>query len=414
MRPLLRRIGIDANPLLEPNLTGVPLYVDSLVRELRTLHADDEQLVLVAWKPVEALRMALDRHGFDWRDDPSLTFVSDAFDARISARFPAIARTPASWLTRKVDGRVLGPLNVAMARRSIGPLDLLHHTDGARPTRTAKRHVMTVHDLATRLFPETHRPEVIASYEFSFAFARDRADHIIADSESTRQGVIENLGIAPDRVTTVPLAARVTLPKSVSPEAVDAVRQRFGLPGDTRYVLAGGSLEPRKNLPRLIEAFGRLIQQEPGLGDLRLALAGARWHGASAVEEAIARLGLRERVVTLGYVSDLDLAALMSGCACFAYVSLYEGFGLPVLEAMTLGAPVVTSNSSSLPEVAGDAALQVDPTDIDAIAGAIRRVLVDSELATSLRAKGRVQAAKFSWRRTAEEHLRIYREASAA
>jgi glycosyltransferase involved in cell wall biosynthesis len=137
--------------------------------------------------------------------------------------------------------------------------------------------------------------------------------------------------------------------------------------------------------------------------------------GSPAVQAALeAHRGLRDRIVVTGYAPDADVAALMAGCACFVYPSLYEGFGLPVLEAMALGAPVVTSNTSSLPEVAGDAALLVDPRSTDAIAGALRRVLADPALGSDLRGRGRERARLFSWERCAAEHLQAYRDAAAA
>ena len=204
------------------------------------------------------------------------------------------------------------------------------------------------------------------------------------------------------------MAARDALLQAVPDETVRAVGAKFGL-DDRRYVLAGGSLEPRKNLPRLIAAFA-LLAREPDMGDVRLVLAGARQRGAGAVEAAVSEHGLTDKVVLTGFVTDAELAALMRGAACFAYVSLYEGFGLPVLEAMAQGPPVVTSKVSSLPEVAGDAALLVDPYDPESIADGMRRVLTDANLAASLREKGAARAGTFSWERTAAEHVRVYRE----
>lgn len=403
------RAGLDINPLLYGPMTGVPMYVDALIREF--VADDGARFVLVGREPQAAMRDAFAQRGLVWRDDPRLELVSDLSYVRLGAHFPALNRAPLGWVTRKVDGRVLMPTSAAAARRRIGALDVFHHTGGgAPPPAAARRFVVTLYDLTTRLFPEAHPPEEIAGFEQTFAFARDRADLVIAISEATRRDVVEHLGIAEDRVHTVPLAARVSLPRAVPEDAVRAIETKLDLTG-RRFVLASGSLEPRKNLPRLIEAFGALAA-EPGLDDLRLVLSGARLHGAPAIDAAIRRCGLQNKVVLTGYIADVELAVLMRRCACFAYVSLYEGFGLPLLEAMALGAPAVTSNVSSLPEVAGDAAVLVDPCCVEAIAGGLRRVVTDPGLADALRAKGIARAQTFSWERTAAEHLRLYREAS--
>lgn len=403
-RPL--RIGLDVNPLVNEHRTGIPVYVDSLLREFLRGDAGDE-FVLVSRAPA-----ALESRRDSWGDRSRL--VSDRFDVRLAPRFPVLARPPLGWVTRKIDGRLAAPINAALARRAIGALDLFHYTDvvARAPVVSAARHVFTIYDLTPRLHPETHRPEMIAAHERLCDLARERADRIITISEASRRDIIEQLGIPEDRVCAIPLAVRASLPRDVSAETLGQVQARLGLAGRP-YVLAGGSLEPRKNLPRLIDAFARLAG-EPALPEVRLVLAGARWHGANAVEQAVARHRLEERVILTDYIDDETLAALIKGCAAFAYVSIYEGFGLPVLEAMALGAPVVTSNNSSLPEVAGDAALLVDPLSPESIAGALHRLLTEADLARDLRARGARQEQRFSWERTAREHLRLYHEVAGA
>jgi glycosyltransferase involved in cell wall biosynthesis len=218
-----------------------------------------------------------------------------------------------------------------------------------------------------------------------------RAAALPCISEATRRDLVARFPVAERTAVTIPLAADAAFAAAVPGD----VPARHGL--DRPYVLAVGALEPRKNLQRLVEAWGRLA---PTVRDgHQLALVGPRGWDDEPILRAAAEGGAR----LLGRVDDADLAALYAGCAAFAYPSLYEGFGLPVLEAMAAGAPVVTSNLSSLPEVAGDAALLVDPRDVDAIADALARVLGDPELARDLRARGRERAAAFSWERTARE-----------
>jgi glycosyltransferase involved in cell wall biosynthesis len=225
--------------------------------------------------------------------------------------------------------------------------------------------------------------------------ALKRAKAVACISNATRDDLAARFPSAAQKAHVIPLAA-----DSIPPGATaDGVPERLGL--DRPYVLAVGTIEPRKNLERLVEAW--LILPEELRSRHLLALVGPRGWDDSAILAAAHGAGAR----LLGQVSDADLAALYAGSECFAYPSLQEGFGLPVLEAMSAGSPVVTSNTSSLPEVAGDAALLVDPRDARAIAGAIERLLTDPELAERLRAKGRSRAQAFSWERTAGETLQL-------
>lgn len=227
-----------------------------------------------------------------------------------------------------------------------------------------------------------------------------RARALVCDSTSTRDDLVALFPGVAGKATAVPLAAD---PQFAHPGDSAAAAARYGL--DRPYVMAAGTLEPRKNLERLVEAWGRLP------ADLRdghlLALIGPTgWD----VEPLLRLIDARpDQIRRLGFVPDDDLPALYSGCAAFVYPSLYEGFGLPVLEAMAAGAPVVTSTVSSLPEVAGDAGLLVDPYDVDAIAAAVTRILRDDTLADDLRARGRERFCAFSWERTARETLAVLR-----
>jgi glycosyltransferase involved in cell wall biosynthesis len=219
-----------------------------------------------------------------------------------------------------------------------------------------------------------------------------RAAALVCNSEATRADLVARFPAAATRARVVTFAADARFGHAVRSAEVEA-RHGLGRP----YVLAVGTLEPRKNLERLIAAW----EQLPGTH--ALALVGPRGWDDELIVQRARRAG---DVRLLGRVSDDDLAALYAGAACFAYPSLYEGFGLPVLEAMAAGAPVVTSNLSSLPEVAGDAALLVDPRDIAGLRDALARVLGDDALAGELRARGRKRAAQFSWDRTADATLR--------
>lgn len=221
-----------------------------------------------------------------------------------------------------------------------------------------------------------------------------RARALACISEATREDLTQRFPAAIGKSHVIPLAAAVPL---TAPAPVDAAH---GL-SDRPFVLAVGTLEPRKNLERLIAAWALL--PEALRTSHTLALVGPRGWQDDAILEAAHQSGAR----LLGRVSDAQLQALYAGCAAFAYPSLYEGFGLPALEAMAGGAPVLTSTTSSLPEVAGDAALLVDPRDTRAIAAGLQRILSEPGLAESLRSRGRVRAAEFSWERTARETLAL-------
>jgi glycosyltransferase involved in cell wall biosynthesis len=230
-----------------------------------------------------------------------------------------------------------------------------------------------------------------------------RATHIIAVSEQSKRDVGDAYGIVPGKVTVIHEAADPRF-RPQAAEAVAAVRARYGLPG--RYLLFVSTIEPRKNLPRLLEAFERV--HAAGLTDA-LVIVGKRGWLYEDFFAALERSPVREAVLLPGFVPDVDLPAVYAGAQALAFPSLYEGFGLPVLEAMACGTPVVCSNTSSLPEVAGDAALLVDPGDTDAIAEALGCLLTDPGLSQELRARGLEQAGRFSWHRAACETLDVYR-----
>jgi glycosyltransferase involved in cell wall biosynthesis len=223
-----------------------------------------------------------------------------------------------------------------------------------------------------------------------------RTGRLLCISEATRDALVERFPAAAGRALVTPLAAGTPF-VGAAPDA-DALA-RLGVDGP--YVLTAATLEPRKNLPRLIEAFAALPDEVRA--GRRLLLVGGRGWGMEALDEAVARHG--DVVRRLGYVSDEDLAALYAQADVVAYVPLAEGFGLPVLEAMAAGAPVLTSDRSSLPEVGGDAAAYADPTDVASISRALAGVLADPARRDAMRAAGRSRAALFSWERTARETL---------
>jgi glycosyltransferase involved in cell wall biosynthesis len=291
-------------------------------------------------------------------------------------------------------------------RTSIEHADLFHGTDSLAPYLKTPT-VITIHDLSTTLFPQHHTRMHRLFARLSLPRMARRASAIIADSESTRQDVITHLHIAPSRVHAIHLAVNHSQFYPRDPiEARSKIAQALNI--TTPYILAVGTLEPRKNLITLLEAYGQLSTDAP-----MLVLAGARGWVDSPLFAAVQRLGLTQRVHFTGHVADELLPSLYSAAQVFVYPSLYEGFGLPVLEALACGTPVITSNTSSLPEVAGDAATLVDPHNPDQLAEQLQHILSNQNKRTELSVRGPARALQFTWQRTAQLTMDVYRQVLA-
>jgi glycosyltransferase involved in cell wall biosynthesis len=263
------------------------------------------------------------------------------------------------------------------------------------------RQVCTFHDLIPLDNPEWFSPRFSAWYGWLMPRLARQVAHIIAVSEFTRHRIVERFGVRPGKVTVIPNGVDERF--SVRPaEEVAAARQTIGVP-EGHYFLFVGSLEPRKNLSRLLKAWEKAHRRLPD--DTWLVVAGAK--GRSQVFTGVALEQLPPRVHLTGYVSDEDLPALYSGALAVVYPSLYEGFGLPPLEAMACGTPVITSSTTSLPEVTGDAAILVDPLSIDQIASAVVRMAADRGLRADLSTRGLARAASYSWERSAGATLEV-------
>lgn len=295
------------------------------------------------------------------------------------------------------------------AESALGEIDVFHATAYAMPRVDRVPVVLTVHDLTLLRRPELGTGALRRSVE-SAARRANEARLVIADSQATADDLVALAGVAAARVRVVPLGVSAAF-RPLPPETARAhVAARFRF--DQPYLLHVGTLEPRKNLPLLIAACAGLWRA--GRLTHRLILAGSPGWGAAAVADAIARHGAEQFVVQLGAVDAADLPPLYAGADAVVLPSLNEGFGLPLLEALACGAPVIAANAGALPEVAGDAALLVDPADAEAWADAIRRVVTDEELRSRLRVAGPPRAAPFTWERCARETLAVYREAVGA
>lgn len=373
-------VGIDGSSIL-PQRTGVGQYTYHLMRALAETDGDEQFRVFL-----NSFRHPL---------------PADAAFLR-GGRFK----------TRHL--RLPGPMIVNAWRRFgapsidrlVGRCDVFHSPATYVPPQTHGARVTTVHDLYFMRHPEEchslggrylldHLPRVAPTL-----------DRVIAVSHATAGDIVELYGVDPERISIIHEGVDARFRPVPDDEARRAALKRYGVPSE--YILSVATLEPRKNLPALLCAYAGL--RESTLSAPPLVLVGGFGWMADAIHKTVTDLELTDDVIFTGYVANEDLPAIYSAASVFAFVSLYEGFGLPLLEAMACGTPTVTSNTSSLVEVAGDASLTIDPTDVEAITHALATTLEDAQTRRTLIDRGIARAAQFSWERCAEETLAVYRE----
>ena len=366
--------------------TGVGVYAEHLLRELPSLLGAQDRLIVLLQSDEAAVPAML--HGVS-HPVQTVTIPARPFRNRVALLLFEQCLLPLLLLRLRVN--------------------LVHSLHYTHPLWAPCARAVTIHDLTFSLFPQLHTRGRRLLFPFFTRRAVRHAECPLFVSYSTRRDAEQLFGACRHTGHVAPLG--VLPPDSVpDPQAAQALLAAAGV--RSPFLLFLGTLEPRKNIVRIVQAFEQIADEHP---ELTLVLAGKLgWH-TDAIVAAIESSPQKDRIQRLGFVSEDEKAALLSGCEVLLYPSLYEGFGLPVLEAMAYGAPVVTSNLSSLPEVAGDAALLVDPLSVDAIAGAAERILRDSgaepALAARLRHAGPERALKFTWRATAEATVVAYRAA---
>jgi glycosyltransferase involved in cell wall biosynthesis len=298
------------------------------------------------------------------------------------------------------------PLTLSAELRK-NPVDVLHVQFTAPPFCPCPV-VVSIHDLSFEHLPQTFNRRSRTQLRLTVRHSARRAAKILTLSEHTRRDVIETYGVAPDVVSAIPLAAPAHFGPVTHDKELQRVRHTYGIDGD--YVLSVGSIQPRKNLVRLIKAYAALRGARAGNKCPKLVIVGKCAWLYDETLRALEQTGVEDSVVLTGYVPEPDLPALYSGALCFIYPSYFEGFGLPPLEAMKCGAPVIVGNATSLPEVVGEAALKVDPFDVSAIAAAMDQLINNSELRAELRVKGLARAKMFDWNDTAQRTLAVYEQ----
>ena len=290
------------------------------------------------------------------------------------------------------------------------PVDVLHVQYTAPPLAPCPI-VATIHDLAFEHLPETFNRRSWMQLRLTVRHTARRAAQITTLSEYSRQDISQTYRIDPERIAVTPAAAAPMFKPVNNETELQRVRETYGI--DRDYILSLCSIQPRKNLLRLIEAYSLLRRLHPEGKLPTLVLAGKRGWLENETMTAGQRDELSGNIRFTGYVADEHLSALYSGASCFVYPSYFEGFGLPILEAMKCGTPVIAGDRTSIPEVAGEAALLFDPFDVDSLVAALKRVLFDSEYRATLSVKGLQRASEFSWQTTARLTLNAYQRATA-
>ncbi|HEX6730127.1 MAG TPA: glycosyltransferase family 1 protein [Pyrinomonadaceae bacterium] len=296
------------------------------------------------------------------------------------------------------------PLTLSAELRK-NPVDLLHVQFTAPPFCPCPV-VVSVHDLSFEHLPHTFNRRSRTQLRLTVRHSVRRAARILTLSEHTKQDIVQTYGVDTSRIDAIPLAAAPHFSPVTDTKELQRVRHTYGI--ESNYILYVGSIQPRKNLARLVNAYALLRRKYQAGGLPKLVLAGKCAWLYDETLRALHETGLNDSVILTGYVPESDLPALYSGALCFVYPSYFEGFGLPPLEAMQCGVPVIIGNKTSLPEVVGDAGLLVDPFDVEALAAAIEDLINNSVLRSQLRVKGLARAGMFDWKETARRTLEVY------
>jgi glycosyltransferase involved in cell wall biosynthesis len=369
------RIAIDARKIRD---YGVGTYLRNLLRHLSRLDSQNEYVLFCRAGDLETVE-------------------------ELGGNFRAILEEAKSY---SVGEQLRIPLDLRREK-----IDLFHAPHYVLPPLTPCRSVVTIHDCIHLRFPQYLPNRLAYAYAWSSMWmATHRANRVLTVSEASKRDILHYFHIPERKIEVIYNAIDDRLGETPTPDEIERVRERYQL--NAPYVLYAGNIKPHKNLERLIEAF-HTLRQDTDLAHVKLLIIGDEISKYATLRRAVHRYKLHKYVRFFGFVPDKTLAVLYRLARVFVFPSLYEGFGFPPLEAMASGAPVITSNVSSLPEVVGDAALLIDPLDSGAIAQAIRRVLLDSDLREDLRQRGLRRVKEFSWERSVRRVREIYDEVLA-
>lgn len=354
------RIGIDISQIVYG--TGVSNYTKNLVEALLAIDQNNRYVLFGG-----SLRRTRELHNY---------YTRLAGNSELKT-FP-VSPIVADFIWNR--------LHIFPIENFVGNVDVFHSSDWTQPPSRRAKLVTTIHDLVPLLYPESSHPRIVAAHRRRFKWIQKEVDYIIAVSEATKMDVVEHLGISPDRISVIYEAVNPIV-KRIGDRQIRETKKKYRIPEN--YLLAVGA-DPRKNIERLAMAAQKV--------SMPLVVVGRRW--GHTIYSPL-------NVIWVGYVTDPELSALYSGAQALVYASLYEGFGLPILNAFVCGTPVVTSSIGSMPEVAGDAAVLVNPLEVDDIARGIKEAFSKKE---SLIKKGKAHVKQFSWEKAARETLKVYEE----
>jgi glycosyltransferase involved in cell wall biosynthesis len=370
------RIAIDAHSV-GTGLGGNESYATNLIEALAQIDNSNLYTLYVTRK------QAVERFSHRWPN----------FSVRTTLPHSPLIRIPVT-------------LSAELRRNRV---DVLHVQFTAPPAAPCPV-VVSIHDLSFEHLPQTFKRRSRMQLRMTVRRSARSASQIISLSNHARDDIIATYNVNPEKVTVIPLAAPAHFAPVTDNNELERVKQTYAI--DSPYILCVGSVQPRKNLTRLLQAYSLLRRDRPEGKLPKLVVAGKYAWLFEETLRTIDQLGLSGSVIMTGYVPEADLPALYSGALCFVYPSYFEGFGLPPLEAMKCGAPVVVGNQTSLPEVAGDAAIMFDPFDVADIAAAIKKVISDEALRATLKTRGLERAKLFDWQHTARQTLEVYKKAA--
>lgn len=404
------RVGLDYTSALR-QVAGIGRYTRSLVAAMleqsHLLEANDLELVFFYAGGQLSTRQLSNLYSLERQHPPRTSYVRLPFSEPTLTRMWQRLRLPIPLeLVARLDFTTFYPFP-----NPLGKLNVVHSPDFALPPRLRGEGLVTIHDLSFLVVPECAESGLRTYLTATVPRAVAKADKIVAVSEHTKRDLINLLNVPENKIEVVYNGVDKVFQPIDDIAFLEDVRHRLELPD--HFVLFVGTIEPRKNLTRLIEAWQQVKQTEAGR-KRKLVLAGRRGWLYEPIFQRVTDLGLRDDVVWLDFVPDGDLPALYNLADCFAFPSIYEGFGIPPLEALACGTPVVTADNSALPEIFNDVALLVKAEDTAAIANAIVKILEEKDnqgqLIEEFRVKGMERAAKFTWERAARQMLDIYKQ----
>jgi len=376
------KIGIEIAPLIWGKKAGIGWYAYNLLKNLKKI--DKENFYILFGSSIGEYRKKI----------KSLKKEFECENIKINMKF--------------LPGRIHNYLFQIFIPVEFlyGNFDLIHTLHPFSPITLKAKYIATIHDLTPLISNEWFLKEDSRKFKFIIKKTTERADKIIADSNSTKKDIIEFFNYPKENIEVVYLASDEIYKPVENKEEIEETRKKYGI--SKKYILFVGTIEPRKNLIRLLSVFEKLKNK---FKEYQLVIVGQVGWMSEKFFEKLKNLpeNVKKDIILTGYIPKKDMVYLYNGCELFIYPSLYEGFGIPVLEAMSCGVPVITSNTSSLPEVGGDACIYVNPSDEEDILYKIEKVLNSEELKKEMREKGLERAKLFSWKKTAENTLKVYK-----